>query len=155
MQIDPRMALANASPAGNSPQAEEKVPAPRAPDRSGRPVVLVLDDEGLIRWTMRERLREKGYTVLEAETGADALELLRTRHVDLLLLDFQLPDMDGIAVLRRLRSERIPCAAILMTAHETPGLAESAAEYGARQLVPKPFDLDEMVALVDRELALA
>jgi CheY-like chemotaxis protein len=130
----------------------EKSPAAAKKAAAAHGTVLVVDDESLMRWTIRERLSERGLTVLEAESGAEALAILRTRHVDLALLDFELPDMDGLAILKRLRAEAIPCAAILMTAYGSPETTEGALLAGARRCVGKPFDLEEMVALVEAEL---
>ena len=62
--------------------------------------ILVVDDEPLIRWSLSERLKSEGYAVLEADTGRSALEKL-AEGVDLVLLDYRLPDTDGVAVLRR------------------------------------------------------
>jgi DNA-binding response OmpR family regulator len=135
--------------AGNSPVEGEKA----APVARRVPTVLVLDDEGLIRWTMHEGLTQNGFRVLEAATGAEAIEIAKSRPVDLLLLDLQLPDMDGIAVLSRMREEGISCRAILMTAYGSPEVAEKALFLGARSCVAKPFDLDEMLLLIKSELA--
>jgi two-component system alkaline phosphatase synthesis response regulator PhoP len=66
---------------------------------SGRPVVLVVDDESLIRWSLHERLTEAGYAVLEAETGPDALDLVSREIVSLVLLDLSLPGLNGLDVL--------------------------------------------------------
>ena len=139
--------------AGNFPPGAEKATGSACLESPHPRTVLVLDDEGLIRWTMRERLSEHGYEVLEAETGGQALTLARTHHVDLALLDLQLPDMDGLAVLARLRAEQNPCAAIIMTAYGSPEVSERASFLGARACVAKPFDLDALTSLIDAQLA--
>ena len=66
------------------------------------PTVLVVDDEDLIRWSLVNRLTEEGYRVLEAATAAQAREK-RREGVDLVLLDYQLPDSDGLAVLKEVK----------------------------------------------------
>ena len=64
--------------------------------------VLVVDDEELIRWSLRERLRGEGYEVREAGTGREALEQFK-EGVDIVLLDYRLPDIDGLTVLREMK----------------------------------------------------
>ena len=60
--------------------------------------ILIVDDEKLIRWSLRQRLEAAGYEVLEAEDGAEGLELCR-ENVDLVVLDFRLPDTDGLSLI--------------------------------------------------------
>jgi len=70
---------------------------------SGIPL-LVVDDEQPIRRLLRTSLTAQGYRVIEAETGSDALECLRTEKPEVVLVDLGLPDMDGIELIRRIRS---------------------------------------------------
>lgn len=85
--------------------------------------MLVVDDEDLIRWSLRERLRTDGYEVLEAGTGRAALEQFK-EGVDLVLLDYRLPDTDGLSVLRELKKldPDILVAALVGQALETTRL---------------------------------
>ena len=83
--------------------------------------ILVVDDEQLIRWSLAQRLRADGYHVLEAATGADALEQVHD-GVDLVLLDYKLPDTDGVTVLRQIKEHDPDILVILLTAFATVDL---------------------------------
>ena len=115
------------------------------------PTILVVDDEPLIRWSLAERLKSEGYEVLEAETGAAALEQL-PEGVDLVLLDYKLPDTDGVAVLRKIKEFDQDILVIMLTAFASVETAVEAMKLGAYHFANKPFNLDEVVANVERAL---
>ena len=77
--------------------------------------ILVVDDEQLIRWSLVERLSQEGYRTLEAETGKEALARFDD-GVDLVLLDYRLPDTDGLRVLKEIRKRDTDTLVILLTA---------------------------------------
>ena len=116
-----------------------------------KPTLLVVDDEALIRWSLAERLKSESYEVLEADTGAAALEKL-PEGVDLVLLDYKLPDMDGVSVLRKVKEFDQDILVILLTAYASVETAVEAMKLGAYHFANKPFNLDEIVATVERAL---
>ena len=79
------------------------------------PTILVVDDEQLIRWSLSERLTQEGYAVVEAATAKEALAAAGPQ-VDLVLLDFRLPDSDGLRVLKQIKASDPDIPVILLTA---------------------------------------
>jgi two-component system response regulator AtoC len=116
-----------------------------------KPTVLIVDDETLVRWSLRQKLEEDGCRVVEAGTGAEAMEKF-VEGVDAVLLDFNLPDTDGIEVLGRMRAHDQVPPIIMLTAHSSVERAVLAMKSGAMHFAEKPFDLVTISSLVQRAL---
>jgi two-component system, NtrC family, response regulator AtoC len=113
--------------------------------------ILVVDDEQLIRWSLTERLTAEGYRVVEADTAAAAL-VKHDEGVDLVLLDYRLPDGDGLSVLKRIKERDADTLVILLTAYASVDAAVDAMKLGAYHFANKPFNLDEVALLVEKAL---
>ncbi len=118
-----------------------------------RAKVLVIDDERMIRWSIEQILRAAGYEVSVAETATEAMVLFRQILPEVVLLDVRLPDGDGITVLRRMKEESgKDTAVIVMTAFGEVRSAMEAMRLGACNYLKKPFDFDELEAIVEKAL---
>ena len=123
--------------------------APAIGDRPPR--ILIVDDEHLIRWSLRQRLEEEGYEIIEAADGEEALSQFGG-GCDLVLLDWLLPDINGQEVLRRMRGVDPSTPIVMLTAHSSVQHAVDVMREGAFHYAGKPFDLDEVVETVQRGL---
>ncbi len=117
-----------------------------------KPTILVVDDEQLVRWSLRERLEEEGFQVEEADTGARAVEMFEQGLYDLVLLDYCLPDGNGIDLLRKMLEHDPDPPIVMMTAHSSVEMAVEAMRLGAYHYTRKPFTLDEVCVVVNKAL---
>jgi two-component system KDP operon response regulator KdpE len=106
--------------------------------------VLVVDDESQIRRALNLNLHARAFEVLEAATGQTALELVESKHPDVVLLDLGLPDIDGMVVLEALR-EWADVAVIVLTVRDDEPSKVKAIDLGADDYVTKPFDMADLV----------
>lgn len=117
-----------------------------------RPTLLVVDDDPGSSGLLREVFVQEGYDVSVAQSGAEALKQAAERPFDVVLSDVQMPDIDGIEVLRRLRVVAPDSTVILVTAYSTIEMAIRALNEGAFDYVRKPFKLDEVRRVVERAM---
>ncbi len=110
--------------------------------------VLVVDDEVNLCRILGAKLAKSGYSVVAVHDGLQAVEKVRQSDFDVVLLDLILPKMDGLAALAQIRSMRTALPVIVMTACENPEALEQAKSHGVSAYVNKPFDLDNLVKLV-------
>ncbi|MDD5519429.1 MAG: response regulator [Kiritimatiellae bacterium] len=112
---------------------------------NSKPVALIVDDEVAIQRLLRIALENEGYTVYEAETGHAALTEIVYRKPDVIILDLALPDIDGLAVLRRLREwSQVPV--LVLSVREEVQDKVTALDLGADDYLTKPFAADELAA---------
>lgn len=114
--------------------------------------VLVVDDEGEIRASLRGVLSDEGLRVLEAEDGRRALNLVRRERPELVLLDVWMPEVDGIELLRSLQEEPDRPQVIMISGHGNIETAVQATKLGAFDFIEKPFSIDALLAVVNRAL---
>ncbi|MET0339764.1 MAG: sigma-54 dependent transcriptional regulator [Polyangiales bacterium] len=107
--------------------------------------VLIVDDEKNILLTLSRALRVEGYEVDVAGSGKLALERCRTKSYDAILLDVQLPDLDGLEVLRRIREEREDVPVLVMSGHGTIDTAVAATRSGAHDFLEKPIGSERLL----------
>jgi DNA-binding NtrC family response regulator len=113
--------------------------------------VLVVDDETLIRWSLRQGLSRRGHRVTEAGDGAQALEALSidAGRFDVVILDFRLPDCQDLTLLAEVR-QRAPRAAVwMMTAFGDTSMRAGALALGARAVIDKPFQVNSFIARIE------
>lgn len=122
---------------------------------SHTPRVLVVDDELLIRWALREALEARGYAVSEAGNAEAALSALAAdgARPDAVVLDYRLPDSNDLGLLTAIRRVATTMPVIMMTAHGTADMIKGALDLGAYRVVSKPFEVHQMADLVADALA--
>ena len=112
--------------------------------------VLIVEDERLIRWSIVETLEHAGHVVIEAEDGATAVRSLTNldEPVDVVVLDYRLPDSNDLALLAHIRRLSPRSAVILMTAFSTPEITRAALDLGVYRVLNKPFDMHALQSLL-------
>jgi DNA-binding NtrC family response regulator len=119
--------------------------------------VLVVDDEMLIRWSVSVVLSDVGHRVVEADSAEGALKAVASARqpFDVVLLDYRLPDSNGLGLLATIRETLPESAIVLMTAYGTPEVASDARSLGAYDVLDKPFDMHGLDSLVRDAYAAA
>jgi DNA-binding NtrC family response regulator len=122
----------------------KRTSAPLEISNAGR--VLIIDDEAAIRESLQILLEDEGYEVVNAQDGEEGLSLLDSESVDLVLLDFQLPDRNGLEILKDIRERDPEMAVIMITAYGTPENAVAAIKGGAANFIAKPWTNEKLQA---------
>ncbi len=117
---------------------------------AARPTVLVIDDDRDLRYSLRRVLTAAHYTVVEAESGEQGLEVAKAERPAVILLDNRMGGMSGVETLRRMRTAYPAAMVVLMTAFGTTQTAIEAMKFGAFDYIQKPFDPKKILALVEK-----
>src|SRR5450432_2057062 len=128
---------------GMSSTPEETSPGP---ERGIKGKLLVVDDETAIRWALRKTLQRMNFEIVEAETGEQAIALVRTVRFDAVLLDIGMPGMNGIEACRKIRTLMPLLGIVMLTVKNTEEDKIQALDAGADDYITKPFHLGELAA---------
>lgn len=109
--------------------------------------LLIVDDEPLICWALKERLEADGFDVVQTHVGQEACDYV-SRGVDLVLLDHRLSDTDGLSLLRRIRATNPGLPVIMVTASANFDVTREATRLGIHAVIPKPFNLDHVAQTI-------
>jgi DNA-binding NtrC family response regulator len=112
--------------------------------------LLIAEDETNLSKLLERVLTKEGYTVFTVPDGNSALDLIRSKPIDLVLTDIKMPNMDGIELLKQIKAYDQDIEVILMTAFATLDTAIYAMKMGARDYIRKPFDLEEVLETVNK-----
>ncbi len=114
--------------------------------------ILVVDDDDQMRDLLQAFLTDEGYNVIAASNGKDALKAMEDEKPDLVFLDIEMPEMNGLGVLNEMQQRSLHIPVIVITGHSTMDNAIQAIRSGAREFITKPFDLNKIRALAKRYL---
>ncbi len=106
--------------------------------------ILIVDDEQNVSQLLKKVLSKKGYKTYAVSSALDALDIINAYHIDIVITDIKMPDMDGIALLKAIKEMDSSIAVILITAFATLETAVEALKIGARDYITKPFNLEEI-----------
>lgn len=114
--------------------------------------IWVIDDDRAMRWVLEKTFKEEGFDVTNFEEAQTALERLHNDSPDVILTDIRMPGIDGLTFLSKVKNSHPDLPVIIMTAHSDLESAVSSYQTGAFEYLPKPFDIDEALALVNRAI---
>ncbi len=114
--------------------------------------ILVVDDEDDVRESVREVLSDEGYRVVDTADGARVLEMIKDEKPELVLLDIWMPQVDGIGLLKEIKSQEPDINVVMVSGHGNIHTAVTATKYGAFDFIEKPVSLDGLLTTVQRAL---
>lgn len=114
--------------------------------------VLIADDEKNMRWILEKNLKSEGFSIICAEDGEEAFDMFLDETPDLVILDYKMPKVDGMEVLKRIKKINSNLPVIMITAHGSTDAAVEAMKLGAADYVSKPFDITELKLTIFKAL---
>jgi DNA-binding NtrC family response regulator len=114
--------------------------------------VLVVDDEEALRYLLSTELAAEGYEVETASDGDEAIEAIKQKDYDVVLLDIKMPRVDGFEVLKFIKQNKPEIKVIMLTAYADVKNAIEALKLGASDFVSKPYDLEDILTSINRAL---
>jgi len=145
------------APRGEAPPAKADKPAPRKPaaDHTGQGTILLVEDEDPVRAVNSRALSARGYTVLEAASGLEALAIVRegAQTIDLVVSDVVMPEMDGPTLLREVRKHQPDLKVIFVSGYAEDAFRKNLPEGETFNFLPKPFSLKQLVETVKKTMA--
>ncbi len=112
--------------------------------------ILVVDDEAMIRNLLEKILAKEGYKILLAKDGQEALDIISTKKVDIVISDMKMPRMNGLDLLKALKRDRPEIGVVIMTGYGDTYTVKDALLLGADEYITKPFKSYEMLMIVER-----
>lgn len=112
--------------------------------------ILIVDDEAMIRNLLEKILAKEGYKTLLAKDGQEALDIINTQKVDVVISDMKMPRMSGLELLKTLKKERPEIGMVIMTGYGDTYTVKDALLLGADEYITKPFKSYEMLMIVER-----
>ena len=110
--------------------------------------ILIVDDEHLVRWSVRRYLEAEGFVAIDAASGHEALEILAKENISILITDLIMPEMNGVELIRNAKEVNPELPILVITANDSSGLVNSATEAGAIRTFNKPIPFRELVGAV-------
>lgn len=114
--------------------------------------ILIVDDQFGIRILLNEIFQKEGYKTFQAANGVQALDIVKNEEPQLVILDMKIPGMDGLEILKRIKKDNQSIKVIIMTAYGELDMIQEAIDHGAITHFAKPFDIDDILSAVKKEL---
>jgi len=115
--------------------------------------ILIVDDEADLRTLLHHILTAQGYQITDAADGEEAIELIKRQKFDIALLDIQMPNINGIQVLKYIKEHSPQTKAVMLTGYADLKHAMEAKEFGARDFIGKPYKLEDVLSTIEHILA--